>query len=468
MEDIGERGFYEIGGYRHNVRRYKEGINELNHIQDMLKERIELENVYSKCLRAFQERWTVHLEKHPNNSIKAIWQDVLLEAAELCRLHSHVKDRISDEIVKTITIYLKDNYHPSAFRSAKELRDIEDQFEKAQRPWKKQYEKAEKARKAFHTAAQKERSALIQKNNAEGDSSISADNARKYDLRWQKCKEEAEVAEKIYRKTVGDLDALKDDYIVRMRDVFKSCQQKELKRLKFVFEMLSGFQKVVSDMAAPTKLHQVHQRVEEGFVKVDEMFITDLNQWSEKFGPDYAHSWPKFEPFTPSLHSIGSVKGFGADSEVILVGKTDKNEYGGACGSSASGDSHNRHRSLVGDNSATSLNGGFSDVQSAGFEEPGPSIIQTNGICEASQVNDAEEQLSPKTVYEDNFDEFLSVPLYKGRVLYDYKSQDEDEISIYRGEVIEVLREPDSLNWSIGRKNGKSGLFPASYIQKTQ
>lgn len=37
MEEEIHGGFYEIGAYRHNVRRYKEGIEQLNDIQSMLK-----------------------------------------------------------------------------------------------------------------------------------------------------------------------------------------------------------------------------------------------------------------------------------------------------------------------------------------------------------------------------------------------------------------------------------------------
>lgn len=59
-------------------------------------------------------------------------------------------------------MYLKENHHPTAFRAPKEIREIEDDFEKAQRPWRKHYEKAEKAKKAFHLASKAERSAEIQ------------------------------------------------------------------------------------------------------------------------------------------------------------------------------------------------------------------------------------------------------------------------------------------------------------------
>lgn len=476
MENGVERGFYEIGAYRHNVRRYKEGIEQLTDVQLMLKERIELESVYSKCLQAFHEKWSAHAAKISTTSVRTVWDDVLGESMELHKLHTNVKERISDEIIKTIALYLKENYHTSAFRSAREIRDIEEQFEKAQRPWKKHYEKAEKARKAFHIAAQKERSSHIQKKNAEGDPSISADNARKYEERWQKCKDEAEKAEVVYKKAIDDLNGVKSDYIARMRDVFETCQQKELKRLKFVFEMLSGLQKVLADLATATKLNQLHRRLEESFEKDDERFTADLNEWSQKFGVDCEFSWPKFEPYTPMLHSIGSKKDKSVEGEVVLMRQTIKNED--ECGTSVSSNSAHSSVKRITKNSISApiTNGatnGVRHVEIVAIDETngGPSTAQPNGSNENmdgradSVVSD--EQFSPASAtYGDNFDQYPTTPLYSAKVLYDYKSQDTDEISIYKGEMVEVFSEPDSLNWSIGRKNGKKGLFPAAYVEK--
>lgn len=36
----------------------------------------------------------------------------------------------------------------------------------------------------------------------------------------------------------------------------------------------------------------------------------------------------------------------------------------------------------------------------------------------------------------------------------------------FAGEEIEVLGGPDELNWGLGKKDGRVGLFPATYVQK--
>lgn len=72
------------------------------------------------------------------------------------------KGKYPFQILKTVTLYLKENHHPSAFRPSKEAREIEDDFERAQRSWRRQFDKVEKAKKAYHGAARSERSAQLQ------------------------------------------------------------------------------------------------------------------------------------------------------------------------------------------------------------------------------------------------------------------------------------------------------------------
>ena len=57
------------------------------------------------------------------------------------------------QVIKTIGLFKKENYHRSAIRGFKEVREIEDEFEKAQRQWKKLYEKVEAAKRNYHSSS---------------------------------------------------------------------------------------------------------------------------------------------------------------------------------------------------------------------------------------------------------------------------------------------------------------------------
>lgn len=86
---------------------------------------------------------------------------------------------------------------------------------------------------------------------------------------------------------------------------------------------------------------------------------------------------------------------------------------------------------------------------------------------------------TPDSAKYGDFEEFTtSKPAV---VLYDYAPAEGDEIALRKGEMIEVLTEPDSLGWCTGRVSGnvswtknsfetcvccfQVGLFPASYVQ---
>lgn len=49
--------------------------------------------------------------------------------------------------------------------------------------------------------------------------------------------------------------------------------------------------------------------------------------------------------------------------------------------------------------------------------------------------------------------------------LYDYQAQGDDELSIYAGSVVKVLKPDDGSGWTYGELDGAKGLFPTSYCK---
>ncbi|KAK6109780.1 Variant SH3 domain family protein [Brugia pahangi] len=473
--------FYDIGGYRENVRRYKDGIEQLIDIQTMIKERMDIETNYSKCLQIYYDKWSDHVGGLAKSAIQAVWNDVLEESMELQRLHANVRDRICDEILKTVTLYLKENHHPSAFRASKETREVEDDFERAQRSWRRQFEKVEKAKKAYHTAARAERSAQIQMKNACGDAALSPDMQSRYHERYQKCQDELAKSEKVYRSTLDDLYLLKKNYVSHMNDVFEACQMKELKRLKFTFEMLSNLQKVCCDLASATKLNHLHRNLEKKLGTDNTRFSEDLENWSKKYGPECETKWPVFEPFIPSLSSITSRKKK-KDGEVVLMKQTFKDDdgYGNSIYSTPNSVSQNNQLMVpsymppkasipdVGEASVDHANGILSKSKTESTitpncKEPSSSVLIQSHSNQSSLIvidmDNAGSNPGESLPAED-------VKPYTAKVLHDYVAQDDDELSLKKGEKITVLSGPDHLNWSLGMKDERTGFFPASFVQK--
>lgn len=150
----------------------------------------------------------------------------------MSRLHLHLKDRFTDEIVKTIELFKRENYHRSAIRGFREVKETEDDFEKAQRHWKKLFERLEANKKTYHHCCRTERSAHIQWMNSHSDSSLSRDGADKTRDRYEKAAADTQKAKVAYEQQLREIRHYNNVYVENMAFVFEKCQQMELKRMK--------------------------------------------------------------------------------------------------------------------------------------------------------------------------------------------------------------------------------------------
>lgn len=87
------------------------------------------------------------------------------------------------------------------------------------------------------------------------------------------------------------------------------------------------------------------------------------------------------------------------------------------------------------------------------------------GWCEG--VLDGKRGLFP-----DNFVMLMQVKMRANstnsrrcRVIYSYKQEHEDELSLNLGEIIEVVGEEEE-GWWKGRINGKVGVFPSNFVEE--
>lgn len=50
--------------------------------------------------------------------------------------------------------------------------------------------------------------------------------------------------------------------------------------------------------------------------------------------------------------------------------------------------------------------------------------------------------------------------------LYDFAGEQSEDLPFYAGDVIKVLKEDDGSGWLTGELNGRTGIFPTSYVQR--
>ncbi|EYB89654.1 hypothetical protein Y032_0229g2917 [Ancylostoma ceylanicum] len=475
--DVLAPGFWEIGAYKNNVRRMKDGIDELDDFTKMARERADIEAKYGKTMQQFAEKWKAHVDKAvQSGSIKKAWLGVLEEAEAISVQHNRVKDRLMDEVLKTLALYRKENYHPSAFRAPKEIREAEEGFERAQRKWKKLYEKLESSKKAYYSACRQEKSALVNLTNSQADSSVSLDGAQKLRDRLEKCREDVQKCKSAYEKNIAEITQYRAPYIEDMTFEFEKCQAMEMKRSRFFVEMVCATQQVLVDLARNNKFAQLHGSLEETLRSCDENALTsDLQAWSSINGKDARTEWPAFEEYTEQIRTIASKSGQNSSNAVVLtkqIIKTD--DVPGPASVPATAYSDNGKNSDSDTNTFDSRKNAIHKDKAQHGQQNADRHWENRGGFHGSNVSNnyfGNERVifqycvvvaldspplsttTPDSAKYGDFEELHTKSM--ATVLYDYSPLENDEIPLQKGETIEVLSDADSLGWCTGRKNGE-------------
>lgn len=105
-----------------------------------------------------------------------------------------------------------------------------------------------------------------------------------------------EKARTSYEQHLREISHFNSVYMENMAFVFEKCQQMELKRMKFLVEMLNGMQKILEDLVTAPKLNQVHRNLMNTFNTLgDHQLTIDLEKWSLLHGTNAPVKWPTFE-----------------------------------------------------------------------------------------------------------------------------------------------------------------------------
>ncbi|CAB3411609.1 unnamed protein product [Caenorhabditis bovis] len=474
--DVLSTGFWEIGNYKHNVKRIKDGLDQLDDFSKMNRERAEIEAKYSKMLANYSEKWRLHVDRAvPTGCIKTVWNALIEEAITTSNVHNNLKEHLLEDVIKETSNYRKNNLHVSVFKGPKEIREIEDGYDKAQKPWKKRYDKMEEKRQKYFSACRQEKSALVNLQNCQADSSISADGTTKFRERHEKMKEEVQKTRVEYEKALANLNEYRSVYEEAMNHVFKCCQDRELQRSQFLIDMISITQKFELDLIKNSQLAGLHQQLEQTILSSNtEAIKKDLSQWSKVYGVEANCQWPVFVEYSPEIRNIASKGGSAAKTVggVVLTRQIIVNDdvppLSTASISAPSITTNVSTNFETGKGSPKSSSDSDTNTfDSRKHNKYNSKKLQQHQQQNWNQANGPESPpLSTATPDSSKYGDFEEFTICKtGVVLYDYKPAENDEIQLQKGETIDVLSEPDSLGWCTGRSKGNIGLFPASYVQ---
>ncbi|XP_075044261.1 protein kinase C and casein kinase substrate in neurons protein 3 isoform X2 [Mixophyes fleayi] len=430
MTDEGEGpvggSFWEAGNYRRTVKRIEDGNRLCNDLVTCFRERAKIEKGYAQQLTDWSRKWKSSLEKGPQyGTLEKAWHAFLTAADKLSEIHTELRNQLWDEDSGKVRDWQKEAYHKQMIGGFRETKEAEDGFSKAQKPWVKKLKDVEVAKKRYHVARKDERAAQVREDHSKADASVSQEQLRKLQERVERCNQEAEKDKGVYEKALDELNRYNPRYMEDMEQQFESCQEAEQKRLAFFKEMLLDIQKHL-DLSSKDSFHALYRDLYQGIQASEDQ--QDLKWWRNTHGPGTTMNWPQFEEWSPETQRPISKKERTSKNveEVTLTGIVPAK-----------------------------------DGVSAG--SPTQQLNRGPGKDDTSEWSEDE---SPKKSLDSNGREVSQVEGVRVRALYDYCGQEADELSFSAGEELIRLGSEDEQGWCRGcLVSGKSGLYPANYVE---
>ena len=119
VNDIGESSnFWEIGNYKKALERCDNGHKLAMELMEMITERAQIEEAYSKSLKSFHKKWTEHLRSKACKEYetgKDSWQAFLNTANKSSDIHLDMCKRLINNPVVKIKDWDKKNYEKKMF-----------------------------------------------------------------------------------------------------------------------------------------------------------------------------------------------------------------------------------------------------------------------------------------------------------------------------------------------------------------
>ncbi|XP_056133638.1 protein kinase C and casein kinase substrate in neurons protein 2 isoform X3 [Lampris incognitus] len=434
MIDVSSDSFWEVGNYKRTVKRVDDGHRLCNDLMSCLHERARIEKSYAQQLTEWAKRWRQLIEKGPQyGTLERAWGALCTEAEKVSELHMEVKAALMGEDYERLKNWQKDAYHKQMIGGFKETKEAEDGFRKAQKPWAKKLKEVETMKKTYHSACKEEKLATSRETNSKLESNNNPEALKKLQDKVEKCQQEMQKTKERYEKSLEELDKVTPQYMENMEQVFEQWQQFEDKRIRFFRELLLEAKQHL-DLSTNHRFQTIYHTLEDTVSAADAE--DDLKWFRSNHGPGMPMNWPQFEDWSIDLNRTLSRR----DKKKPIDGVT-------LTGISQTGSDQPIQPAKT-SSSASSME----KTQDWSDEDTGANPFSTNG--DGNPFED--EPASP----------VISVPV---RALYDYEGQEQDELTFKAGDEFTKIGEEDDQGWCKGRlKDGRTGLYPANYVEDIQ
>lgn len=291
----GGDSFWDLKNYKIALKRYDNGHKLTTELAEMIEQRALIEDNYAKSLQTWKAKWGQYLETETveYGTTRKAWLALLDSGAKTAEVHLDAKTRIHEDILTKTKQFIKDKYQKH-FVNFKKTKELEDEFEEAQKNWAKLLERMNKAKREYYDAIKSTRSAVAAAREADSNAKVSEENRQKLHAKAESSERDQDAFKRKYESTLTDLEANKQKYIDDMSRVFQKTQNLEQERMVFFKQMLLECHSILqtyNDDRHGFIFNELKDSIER--LRPEE----DTEWWSNKYGPGTKPNWPKFEEY---------------------------------------------------------------------------------------------------------------------------------------------------------------------------
>ncbi|XP_076011734.1 proline-serine-threonine phosphatase-interacting protein 1-like [Genypterus blacodes] len=399
--------FMHHDGYDAVIQRLSDGRQTCKDVEELLKMRAQAEEKYGKELVTIARKAGGHAEI---GTMRASFDQLKTHIENIGNFHIQLSGILKEEVRKVETF---------RERQKEQRKKFESIMEKVQKKKVSVFKKTMESKKNYEHRCR-------EADEAELGSAAPSKHSEKVHHRARQCRQAAQEAEKLYLTSITQLDEARQDWEDTHRS---SCE---------VFQQLEGDR--ISMLRCTLWDHCNHFSMQ--CVKDDELY-EEVRQVLESCD------------ITADNNSFIEMKKTSCRPPEPIVFKSFYQ-------SGPSGDS----------NGTAHFEGPGYVMNRSSFLASSSSNLITHNPPGAEQTETSSGQVafaeSPYAAI-DGHQRAASVSMIADEnsytVLYNYVAQQEDEMSLTRGDVVQVLEQGDDGWWSADR-NGQTGMVPGTYLAK--
>ncbi|CAG5853271.1 unnamed protein product [Menidia menidia] len=389
-------------GYDALIQRLREGRQMCKDVEELLKMRAQAEERYGKELVTIARKAGGNTEI---STLRASFEQLKSQIENSGNFHIQLSDILKEEVKKIETFREHQKEQRKKFESI---------MEKVHKKKVALFKKTMESKKNYEVKCKETDEA---EQGAEKTSTQSK-NPEKVRQRIKQCRQTASEAEKLYLNNIDQLETVRQDWVETHRSTCEVFQQLEGDRIGMIRCALWDHCNHFSMQCV--KDDELYEEVRKYLERCD--IITDNNCF---IGMKSTGLKPPEPIVFESYHQNG----------------TTRTSNGQANSSSA----NNPRRNSMSLNLSSPIH-------------PRPTLASI-GEC---KVSDGGHSLLPGVKQEGS----LAIAPAENMcyvVLYDYTAKEEDELSVSRGDVVQVLQQGEDGWWTVER-NELSGLVPGNYL----